>query len=82
MLIPNGVALRNFVGATPLPGWPGTGGALGFLGRIDEPRKGLDILMDALPPSRSSEFGARLLVAGPGDVGDATRRLAPRIRDG
>ena len=30
--------------ADPLPGWPGDGGALGFLGRMDEPRKGLPVL--------------------------------------
>ena len=37
---------------TPLPGWPGAGGTLGFLGRIDEPRKGLPVLLEALPGGR------------------------------
>ncbi len=47
VLIPNGVSVRRFEKADPLPGWPGEGGALGFLGRIDEPRKGLPVLLQA-----------------------------------
>ena len=47
VLIPNGVTVRRYEKASPLPGWPGTGGALGFLGRMDEPRKGLDVLLRA-----------------------------------
>ena len=31
----------------PLDGWPATGGAIGFLGRMDEPRKGLAVLLKA-----------------------------------
>ena len=41
VLIPNGVATRRYRHAEPLDGWPGAGGAIGFLGRMDEPRKGL-----------------------------------------
>ena len=33
--------------AEPLPGWPGEGGALGFLGRFTEPRKGFPMLRTA-----------------------------------
>ena len=47
VVIPNGVATRRFRKAEPLPGWPGPGGAIGFLGRIDEPRKGLPVLLKA-----------------------------------
>jgi phosphatidyl-myo-inositol alpha-mannosyltransferase len=81
VLIPNGVAIRSFADATPLPGWPGPGGALGFLGRIDEPRKGLDVLLDALPGVAAHYPGVRLLVAGPGDVEEATKRMSPAVRD-
>src|SRR5690242_7356858 len=50
--IPNGVVVARFAGAAPLPGWPGLppeegGGALGFLGRYGEPRKGFPVLLDA-----------------------------------
>ena len=81
VLIPNGVAIRSFAAATPMPGWPGPGGALGFLGRIDEPRKGLDVLLDALPGVAAHHPGVRLLVAGPGDVEEATKRMSPPVRD-
>ena len=47
VLIPNGVAVRRYAKADPLPGWPGPGGAIGFLGRFDEPRKGLPVLLRA-----------------------------------
>ncbi|MFB9236763.1 glycosyltransferase family 4 protein [Plantactinospora siamensis] len=70
--IPNGVAVAKFAGAEPLPGWPGptgagSGGALGFLGRFTEPRKGFPVLRDAFVPLARNRPGLRLLVAGPGD---------------
>jgi phosphatidyl-myo-inositol alpha-mannosyltransferase len=65
--IPNGVSVARFAHATPLPGWPGTGGALGFLGRFTEPRKGFPVLLDALSRLTPHRPGLRLLVAGPGD---------------
>ena len=50
VLIPNGV-VRRPVRAPPsrAPEWRGAGGTLGFIGRLDEPRKGLPILLAALP---------------------------------
>jgi phosphatidylinositol alpha-mannosyltransferase len=81
VLIPNGVALAQFVGAEPLPGWPGEGGALGFLGRIDEPRKGLDVLVDAFERLAPHRPGLRLLIAGPGDTDDVREALELALRD-
>jgi phosphatidylinositol alpha-mannosyltransferase len=68
VLIPNGVATRRFRKAEPLPGWPGEGGAIGFLGRIDETRKGLPVLLKAFEKLGSERHQLRLLVAGPGDA--------------
>jgi phosphatidylinositol alpha-mannosyltransferase len=65
--IPNGVAVARYAEAVPLPGWPGPGGAVGFLGRFTEPRKGLPILLDAFGRVAAARPGLRLLVAGPGD---------------
>ncbi|MET8153024.1 glycosyltransferase family 4 protein [Actinoplanes sp. NPDC049668] len=65
--IPNGVAVAKFAAAEPLPGWPGEGGALGFLGRFTEPRKGFDLLRTAFVALARQRPGLRLLVAGPGD---------------
>ena len=45
-MFPNGVNCRKYEYAEPLPGWPGEGGSLMFLGRIDEPRKGMETLID------------------------------------
>jgi phosphatidylinositol alpha-mannosyltransferase len=64
--IPNGVAVARFAGATPLPGWPGEAGTVGFLGRFTEPRKGFPILLDAYRRVAAGRPGLRLLVAGPG----------------
>ncbi|WP_017587375.1 glycosyltransferase family 4 protein [Nocardiopsis ganjiahuensis] len=66
VLIPNGVSVRRFARAEPLPGWPGEGGSIGFLGRLDEPRKGLSTLLEAFTRMAPHRPGLRLLVAGPG----------------
>jgi phosphatidylinositol alpha-mannosyltransferase len=68
VIVPNGVHIAKYAGAVPLPGWPGPGGAIGFVGRVDEPRKGLQVLFDALPAIRVEHPGVRVLVAGPGKV--------------
>jgi phosphatidylinositol alpha-mannosyltransferase len=81
VLIPNGVTLRRYENASPLPDWPGTGGALGFLGRMDEPRKGLNVLLRAFELLARERPGLRLFVAGPGDVDDVRSRVAPEFRD-
>lgn len=83
VVIPNGVRTRRYAAAAPLPGWPGDGGALGFLGRMDEPRKGLGVLLDAYRRLAPSRPGLRLLVAGPGDpaevYGALPAALHPRV---
>jgi phosphatidylinositol alpha-mannosyltransferase len=81
VLIPNGVATRRFRKADPLPGWPGEGGAIGFLGRMDEPRKGLSVLLRAFEILGPERPGLRLLVAGPGDTEDVMHRVPAPLRD-
>ena len=68
--IPNGVAVAKFASAEPLPGWPGEGGTLGFLGRFTESRKGFDLLRTAYVKLARARPGLRLLVAGPGNRDD------------
>ena len=80
VLIPNGVSVRRFEKADPLPGWPGTGGALGFLGRLDEPRKGLPVLLEAFAKLGAERPGLRLLIAGRGDTGDMLAALPAALR--
>jgi phosphatidyl-myo-inositol alpha-mannosyltransferase len=81
VLIPNGVSVRKFEKADPLPGWPGAGGALGFLGRIDEPRKGFVVLLRALEMLAAQRPGLRLLVAGHGDADESLARTPAWLRD-
>jgi phosphatidylinositol alpha-mannosyltransferase len=80
-VIPNGVNVARFADATPRPDWVGTPEAptLAFLGRIDEPRKGLPVLAEAMPTVLARFPGTRLLVAGPGDVAAARDRLDPAV---
>ena len=81
VLIPNGVATRRFRKAEPLPGWPGDGGAIGFLGRMDEPRKGLSVLLRAFEILGPERPGLRLLIAGPGDADDVLHRVPADLRE-
>jgi phosphatidyl-myo-inositol alpha-mannosyltransferase len=81
VLIPNGVNVRRYEKAEPLPGFPGTGGTLGFLGRMDEPRKGLDILLAAFSLLAPERPGLRLLIAGRGDQEDALYQVPAPYRD-
>jgi phosphatidylinositol alpha-mannosyltransferase len=67
VVVPNGVHVSRYADAHPLDGWPGDGGAIGFVGRVDEPRKGLQVLFDALPAIRRVHPDVRVLVAGPGE---------------
>jgi len=79
--IPNGVSVARFASASPLPGWPGEGGAVGFLGRFTEPRKGFAILAEAFTTLASARPGLRLLVAGPGEQEEALEGVPPFVRD-
>src|SRR6201999_400038 len=67
--------------AVPLPGWPGTGGSLGFLGRFTESRKGFDLLRDAFVQIAPARPDLRLLVAGPGDRDDLYDQFPAALHD-
>jgi phosphatidylinositol alpha-mannosyltransferase len=82
VVIPNGVATRRYRKADPLPGWPGPGGAIGFLGRLDEPRKGLAVLLKAFEILGPARPGLRLLIAGrAGDAAEVLQRVPAALRD-
>jgi phosphatidylinositol alpha-mannosyltransferase len=81
VLIPNGVPVKKFEKADPLPGWPGPGGALGFLGRMDEPRKGFGVLLRAFEMLAAQRPGLRLLVAGHGDADEALGKTPAALRE-
>src|SRR5206468_8119085 len=79
--IPNGVDLARLAAASPLPGWPGEGGSLGFLGRFTEPRKGFPVLCQAFRRLAPHRPGLRLLVAGPGDEDEFRDEIPVELRD-
>jgi phosphatidyl-myo-inositol alpha-mannosyltransferase len=81
VLIPNGVHVSRYEKAEPLPGFPGPGGTLGFLGRMDEPRKGLDILLAAFGLLAPERPGLRLLVAGRGDAAEVMEQVPGPLRE-
>ncbi|TFV66742.1 UNVERIFIED_ORG: glycosyltransferase family 1 protein [Bacillus sp. AZ43] len=82
VIIPNGVHVDAF---THGPGLPGLrrgvdGPTIGFLGRFDEPRKGLPVLLEAMRTVVRRHPGARLLIAGRGDGGELEKLVGPDLR--
>jgi len=76
IVIPNGVTVTTFANAAPTKEWLGIthGGSkptIGFLGRVNEPRKGLQILAAAIPKVLKQYPNAQFLIAGDGDTGKA-----------
>ncbi|MEV6678316.1 glycosyltransferase family 4 protein [Streptomyces erythrochromogenes] len=78
VVIPNGVDVDFFAKAEPNADWSGQ--TLGFIGRIDEPRKGLPVLMAAFPKIVEACPDVRLLVAGRGDEEEAVASLPAELR--
>jgi len=80
VVIPNGVFVDRFSDADPHPDWLGTPDrpTIAFLGRMEEPRKGLPVLAAALPRILDRLPGLRVLVAGPGDPAEVAADMGPR----
>jgi phosphatidylinositol alpha-mannosyltransferase len=81
VVIPNGVAVSHYTDATPLPGYPRAGGTIGFIGRFDEPRKGMDVLVGALEELAPQRPDLRLLVAGRGEAEEFLDDVPAVLRD-
>jgi len=65
--IPNGVDVAAFARAPMLPGYPRPGRTVLFLGRYDEPRKGMAVLLGALPELVRRHPELEILIVGRGD---------------
>ncbi|RHA41344.1 glycosyltransferase family 1 protein [Cellulomonas rhizosphaerae] len=76
VVIPNGVYVDQFADAQPDPRWTGTPErpTLAFLGRLDESRKGLAVMLGAVREVLAHVPGARFLVAGRGETGEQQAR--------
>lgn len=81
VLIPNGVTVARYTEAEPLDGWGPDGSTIGFLGRMDEERKGLPILLEAFAKLAAERPDVKLLIAGPGDAGDVYAKVPKPYRD-
>ena len=68
--IPNGVDVGSFSSAQALPGYPRPGRTVLFLGRFDEPRKGMEVLLGALPALVERFPDVEILIVGRGDEED------------
>ena len=77
VVIPNGIYARKMVGKIR-PEWSGE--TLGFMGRFNEPRKGLKVLIDALPIISRFMPDVRVLVAGPGNPDEFLDQIDAQLR--
>jgi phosphatidylinositol alpha-mannosyltransferase len=82
VIIPNGVHVAAFADGPSLPGYRRgvDGPTIGFLGRYDEPRKGLPVLLEAMRTVVRRHPGARLLIVGRGDPGAVGELIGPELR--
>ncbi|MDN5748363.1 MAG: glycosyltransferase family 4 protein [Pseudonocardia sp.] len=72
--IPNGVDVGLFAHG---PVRPTAGEPVGFVGRFDEPRKGMSVLLDAVALLAPRRPDLRLVVVGRGDADALRRRAGP-----
>ena len=77
IVIPNGIYAAKMRGNIR-PEWSGE--TLGFMGRFNEPRKGLKVLIDALPIISRFLPNVKVLVAGPGDPEEFLSQIDPQLR--
>ncbi len=65
--IPNGVDVDFYASAPMMDGYPRPGKTVLFLGRFDEPRKGMSTLLEAMPTVIERFPDVQLLIVGRGD---------------
>ena len=65
VVVPNGIYARRLALGKLNDQW--SGNSIGFIGRFQEPRKGLMVLVEALPAIIREIPDVRVVVAGPGD---------------
>ena len=80
VLIPNGVRVDDFVTDERLDVIDPSRPSMVFLGRMDEPRKGLHVLVEALPEIVARVPDVQVVIVGPGDIDDQRASLDESVR--
>ena len=78
IVVPNGIYASLYRDGMLDERW--TGNTIGFIGRFEEPRKGLSVLIDALPAIVADIPDIKIFVAGPGDSEDTLKEIQPSLR--
>ena len=78
IVIPNGIYAENYRDGSSRTEWQCN--TIGFLGRFEEDRKGLPVLLDALPIISRFIPDIRVLIAGPGDSEEVLAKVDPQLR--
>ncbi|CAB4336551.1 unannotated protein [freshwater metagenome] len=77
VVVPNGIYASRLASGVLRPEW--SHNTIGFIGRFEEPRKGLQLLVEALPLIISAVPDVRVLVAGPGDSEEFLKDVPPHL---
>jgi phosphatidylinositol alpha-mannosyltransferase len=77
IVVPNGIYANRYRNGAIEPNW--TGHTLGFIGRFEEKRKGLEILSAALPRVIAKFPDVKVFVAGPGDSENVLKDIDPTL---
>ena len=78
VVIPNGIYADRYRDGKAQEKWQGN--TLGFIGRFEEPRKGLSVLVDALPIISRFAPDVRVFIAGPGETDEVIKSIDPQLR--
>ena len=78
VVVPNGIYAKKFSDAHSDPRW--SGNTIGFIGRFEENRKGLSVLIEALPAILEKIPDVRVIVAGPGNPATVLEEMEPHLR--
>jgi phosphatidylinositol alpha-mannosyltransferase len=79
VVIPNGIDGQKYANAIISKDYTGEN-TIGFIGRFEEPRKGLQVLLDSLPIVARFIPDVLYLIAGPGDSKDYLKQINPELR--
>ena len=80
VVIPNGIDGQKYANAPITKEFSGPN-TIGFMGRFEEPRKGLQVLIDSLAIVARFVPDVKYLIAGPGDSDEFVKNLNPQLQN-